>query len=77
MTGCICEGNWRTIVKEYVPRIGQIFNGRKGETLRFYGLVHADDDYYYGMVEVGTGKCHLLSCVGDIESYYDPVVLAS
>lgn len=63
--GCICNGNWRAIVKEYAPHIGKTYK-RGDKTYRFFGLVHGDDDYYYGLVEVG-GKVLLSSCVGSLE----------
>lgn len=64
--GCICKGNWRAIVKEYGPKIGQTFK-RGDKTYRFFGIVHGDDDYYYGLVELG-GKVVLSSCVGSLET---------
>ena len=64
---CICEGNWRAIVKEMEPLIGRQYRDINGRVVRFFGLVHGDDDYYYGLA--GEGKLELLSCVGDIEGY--------
>lgn len=64
---CICKGNWRAIVKEYGPRIGQWYKSKDGE-FRFFGLVHAEDDYYYGMMGRDF-KVRLLSCVGDIAAF--------
>lgn len=65
--GCICRGNWRAIVKETEGLIGKKFRDRKGEEYTFYGIVHGDDDYYYGMYKAG--DCRLLSCVGSIEGH--------
>jgi len=68
MTGCICEGNWRKIVAEYEPLIGQDFH-YQGKEWQFFGLVHGGDDYYYGLREHGSGKIALLSCVGDFAGW--------
>lgn len=73
--GCICEGNWRTIVKEYEPKIGKKYktywgpDGKGEYEYLFFGLVHGGDDYYYGMVSTKDGKVRLLSCVGSIEGF--------
>lgn len=70
--GCICYGNWRQIVKEVDHLIGQDFKDGKGETWKFFGVVHADDDYYYGMHRAG--KLNLLSCVVDLQAHgFEPV----
>lgn len=65
--GCICEGNWRALVKEMGPLIGERYRDRNGNVLVFFGLVHGDDDYYYGMA--GPTGFELLSCVESIEVY--------
>lgn len=65
--GCICRGNWRAIVKETESLIGRKYIGYDGDTYTFFGLVHADDDYYYGMHSAG--QMRLLSCVGSIDGY--------
>ena len=64
---CICKGNWRLLVGEERERFGKKFRDEKGGEWTFYGLVHADDDYYYGMYR--KGEAQLLSCVGSIEGY--------
>jgi hypothetical protein len=67
--------NWPGIVKEYESRIGRKYKcnwgpeGSGAYTYTFFGLVHADDDYYYGMVDNKTGKMRLLSCVGAIDGF--------
>jgi hypothetical protein len=63
---CICKGNWRHIVKETGPLIGRRFKADDGEYVLF-GIVHGDDDYYYGMSK--PGQLRLLSCVGSIEQH--------
>ena len=65
--GCICSGNWRALVKEESHRIGQQFRDGLGHEWIFFGLVHGDDDYYYGMWR--EGKLSLLTCVGSIEGH--------
>ena len=67
--GCICEGNWRSIVAESEPLLDKKFRDRDGKEYLFYGVVHGSDDYYYGMLSIGDGKSLLLSCVGSIEGY--------
>lgn len=64
---CICRGNWRLIVKECEGLIGKWYRDGLGDEYRFYGIVHGDDDYYYGMAR--EGKCLLLSCVGSMEGH--------
>jgi len=66
-SSCICKGNWRLIVNEERNRFGKKFRDEKGDEWTFYGLVHADDDYYYGMYR--KGEARLLSCVGSIEGF--------
>jgi len=65
--GCICYGNWRKFVKECKGLYGKIYvnNGKKYE---FFGLVHDDEDYYYGMYSKKHGLV-LLSCCGDLKSW--------
>jgi hypothetical protein len=65
--GCICRGNWREIVAETETMIGKEFVNEHDERFRLFGIVHADDDYYYGMH--GESGMRLLSCVGNIESF--------
>lgn len=64
--GCICKGNWRAIVKEYGPKIGRKFVDGNGDEYTLFGIVHSDDDYYYGMRKKD-GTCFLASCVGHLD----------
>jgi hypothetical protein len=64
---CICKGNWRAIVKEAEPMIGKEFRNTAGNTYRFFGVVHGEDDYYYGMADKNSVR--LLSCVGSIDGH--------
>jgi hypothetical protein len=64
---CICKGNWRKIVAEHESLIGAQYEDERGKTYTFFGLVHSDDDYYYGMSS--KAGVRLLSCVGSIEGH--------
>ena len=64
---CICKGTWRAIVKAAEPLIGKEFRNTAGNTYRFFGVVHGEDDYYYGMADKNSVR--LLSCVGSIEDH--------
>lgn len=66
--GCICKGNWRAIVKECEHLIGKEFISEGGVRYRFFGVVHTEDDYYYGMSSTDQGLM-LLSCVGSLEAH--------
>jgi hypothetical protein len=50
---CVCKGNWRLLVNEVGPSIGKQYESEDGKTWTFFGLVHGDDDYYYGMCSKG------------------------
>lgn len=63
---CICEGNWRIIVKECENLIGKKFCDKDGNQYRFFGIVWGEDDFYYGMSR--DGNVRLLSCVGNLET---------
>ena len=66
MPSCICEGNWRTIISECEHLIGKEFIDSKGQQYTFFGVVHGEDDYYYGMWR--HGNMRLLSCVGNLDT---------
>lgn len=68
--GCICRGNWRNIVAEYeaIPENKQ-FLDEEGNVFTLFGVVHSDDDYYYGMWDHKHNVLQLLSCVGSIENH--------
>ena len=65
---CICEGNWRKIIKENEPLFDRAFIDEEGEICYFVGVIYASDDYYYCMVD-RAGKLRMLSCVCNIESH--------
>lgn len=63
---------WAQLVAEYEPLIDRTFRADKGDRpYVFFGLVHASDDYYFGMLAIDDGprQLRLLSCVGDLESH--------
>lgn len=68
MSGCICNGNWQAIVSTYEGLIGRDWK-KDGHTFNFFGLVHSNDDYYYGMWDYLNHRLVLLSCVGSIEGH--------
>jgi len=61
--------NWRNIIKKSTPFFNRKYLDRDGEEQVFVGVVHAEDDYYYLMWNIPSGKSNLLSCVGDIEGF--------
>lgn len=64
---CVCKGNWRLILKEVEHLFNSTYIGYNGQEYTFFGLVHAGDDYYYGMSN--KNGVMLLSCVGSIEGH--------
>jgi hypothetical protein len=61
------DTNWELIVERYHKHIGDIYEDDDGTRYRLFGLVHGDDDYYYGLTNMKTGKLMLYSCVGALE----------
>lgn len=69
MSKCICKGNWRSIVKKYDDLIGKKFvDAVTDDEYTFFGLVHSDDDFYYGMWAEGK-DLRLLSCAASLDGY--------
>lgn len=61
------DDNWKAIVAESEHLIGRIFMRHyDNELYVFFGLVHGDDDYYYGFSHSVTHSVVLASCVGSI-----------
>lgn len=60
------KDNWTLLVSEYWPKFDFEYRDRQGKTWRFFGLVHAEDDLYYGMMDKN-GKVQLASCVGSLD----------
>lgn len=66
---CICQGNWRNIVKESESLIEAEFRDtRTKKKYVFVGILHGKDDYYYAM-RSRRGKMMLLSCVGSPKTH--------
>ena len=68
------DENWKKIVTEYEEFIGRQYKN-DGHIYIFFGLVHAEDDYYYGMMKLDDNTLRLLSCVGDIEEGHEFILL--
>ena len=64
------KDNWTLIVKEYYPKIGFRYKDHSGVEYLFFGLVHAEDDYYYGLMS-NDGKMRLATCVSGLEMMYE------
>lgn len=69
MSKCICKGNWRAIVKKCEPLLGKRFTDHKGQLYSFFGVVHAEDDYFYGMSSIPGHVVVLLSCACDLDGF--------
>ena len=59
--------NWARLIERYEPLIGREYCNDKGEVFKFIGLIHARDDYYYGLTQ--DGRLGMYSCVGSIEDF--------
>lgn len=63
------EENWKTIVAEYESKIGESVYDDDGNIYTFFGLVHGDDDFYYGLISKSSDRhLRLVSCVLPLES---------
>jgi hypothetical protein len=66
---CICQGNWRKLAQETETLFGKEFESN-GDVYTLEGLVHTEEDYYYGMRRQRDGRWTLLSCVANIEGHH-------
>lgn len=66
MKGCICEGNWRNIIKESDPLIGKWFLDKNGKHWKFQGVLWAEDDFYY-LFRDTSHKCTYITCCVTLE----------
>lgn len=67
MTDC-----WNSLVEQYAPKYDKLYrDSLTGTVYEFFGLVHASDDYYYGLWDVENKKLLLSTCVGSLESFYE------
>jgi len=62
------DDNWEQLIKECEGLYGGLYKDRDGAFHRFFGLVHTDEDYYYGMTRL-SGGMRLLSCVASFETH--------
>jgi len=69
MSDCICEGNWRDIIKECEPLLNKWFVNKKGKKFMFIGVMNGFDDYYYCLSHMSTGVVEMPSCVGSLEQW--------
>lgn len=66
----MAEDAWELLVEKYEHLLNRKYRDRHtNEVYIFFGLVHGEDDFYYGMMSVSTDGLLLLSCVGDIEGF--------
>jgi len=62
--------SWDRLIKECEGLYGNVYRDEHdGEFCTFFGLVHDDIDYYYGMMTIKDSRLRLLSCVGNFESH--------
>ena len=64
---CICQGNWRQLVKESDDLSGKRYVGPDGKKYTFVGVLNGSDDYYYCLV-TRKGRMALASCAGSLET---------
>ncbi len=57
--------NWKNLIIMYEHLIGGQYKDEDGEIYTFFGLVHTEEDYYFGMTAQGGIK--LISCVATPE----------
>ncbi len=62
---CICEGNWRDIIKEYEHLFGKRFK-RNDEIYTLCGILWGIDDFYYVMSDENA-KMRFSTCVTSLE----------
>ena len=65
-----------TLIRErYQDKFGKLYADNTGQIYKFIGIVIAEDDYYYGLMNLYDKKWTLSSCVGYLEeSGYEEVV---
>lgn len=68
MEGCICEGNWRKIIKESEPLISKRFIDKQSKQWIFVGVLWAEDDFYYIFSNMG-GIHRYLTCCASLEQH--------
>ena len=65
-----------TLIRErYQDKFNKLYADNTGQIYKFIGIVIADDDYYYGLMNMNDKTWALSSCVGYLEnSGYEEVV---
>lgn len=65
---CICEGNFRKIIKETELLFGKTFKDPEGDRWFFQGVLWGEDDFYY-MFENNNFGTKYCSCCASIEQH--------
>ena len=70
------KDNLTLITAKYQDKFNKLYaDKRTGQIYKFIGIVIADDDYYYGLMNMNDKTWVLSSCVGYLEeSGYEEVV---
>jgi hypothetical protein len=66
-----------TLIRErYEDKFGKLYaDDKTGQIYKFIGIVIAEDDYYYGLMNMNDKTWVLSSCVGYLEkSGYEEIV---
>jgi len=68
---CICEGNFRNIIKETGGLIGKDFKDANNRTWEFAGVLWASDDFYYvfELESYDADITRYCSCIVSIEQH--------
>jgi hypothetical protein len=64
---CVCEGNWRLIIRKMQPLFNRMYADRKGKEHKLCGVLWAEDDFYYAMWDIEKQQITLYTCVGSLE----------
>ena len=69
------KDNLTLITAKYQDKFNKLYADNTGQIYKFIGIVIADDDYYYGLMNMNDKTWVLSSCVGYLEnSGYEEVV---
>lgn len=67
--------NLHAIIEQYEDRFNTLWSDKStGEIYKFIGIIVADDDYYYGLMNMHSKKWVMSSCVGYLEDFGYEVV---
>jgi len=67
-TPCVCEGNWREIIKEAKGKIEKTFIDPNKKEWVLDGILWAEDDFYYLFVD-DKGNRNYCSCVATLNMH--------